>query len=116
MAVSVRNEYIIADDCKTNSTTKFSVNVDIGEIISVGGEAKCSAYNGNGDGYSWMMSGHEWNYQAGLNYENSDLIFSNSTQNPHLTFNLGGSAYFFIGGDVSLSFDLDEFLDRMGRQ
>ena len=116
LAVPVRNEYIIADDCKTNSTTKFSVNADIGEIISVGGEAKCSAYNGNGDGYSWMMPGHEWNYQAGLNYENSDLIFSNSTQNPHLTFSLGGSAYFFIGGDVSLSFDLDEFLDGMGRQ
>ena len=116
MAVSVRNEYIIADDCKTNSTTKFSVNADIGEIISVGGEAKCSAYNGNGDGYSWMMPGHEWDCQAGLISKYDDYSIGNRDYAPHFTLSVGGSAYFFIGGDVSLSFDLDEFLDGMGRQ
>lgn len=115
MAVPVRNEYIIADDCKTNSTSKFSLSGDIGEILGIGLGAECSAYNGNGDGYSWMIPGHEWEYQVGLISKNCDYTFTNK-EDPHLTFSLGGSAYFFIGGDVSLSFDLDEFLDGMGRQ
>ena len=62
MAVPVRNELIFADDCKTNSTTKFSANVDLGEVYGIGVQSKCSAYNGDGDGYSWMMPGHEWDY------------------------------------------------------
>ena len=36
---------------------------------------KCSAYNGDGDGYSWMMPGHEWDYQVGVNYQGRAIWF-----------------------------------------
>ena len=60
-----------------------------------------------------MMPGHEWDYQVGVNYEKSNLVFSNSIEKPHLTFSIGGSAYFLIGGDISFSFDFDKFLDEV---
>ena len=113
MTVPVRNEYIFADDCKTNSTTKFSTSVDIGEILGIGFETKCSAYNGQGDGYSWMMDGHEWEYQAGLISKNGDYSFTNKTD-PHFTLSVGGSAYLLVGADIALAFDVDEFLEQMG--
>ena len=47
LVVPIRNEYIIADDCKTNSTSKFSIGADFGEIFGLGAEAKCFAYNGD---------------------------------------------------------------------
>ena len=61
-----------------------------------------------------MMPGHEWDYQWGLISRNGNYA-GNQEKDPHLTVNIGGSAYFLIGGDITLSFDLDEFLDRMGR-
>ena len=33
LVVPIRDEYIIADDCKTNMTSKFSANAEFGEII-----------------------------------------------------------------------------------
>ena len=53
-------------------------------------------------------------YQWGLISRNGNYA-GNQEKDPHLTVNIGGSAYFLIGGDITLSFDLDEFLDRMGR-
>ncbi len=116
LVVPIRNEYIIADDCKTNSTSKFSIGADFGEIIGVGAESECSAYNGNRDGIPWLMPGHEWEYQAGVYYENSNLCFSNNYEKPHLVFNVGGGAYLFVGADISLSFDFDEFLSYLGSE
>ena len=114
IAVPIRNEYIFADDCKTNSTTKFAASVDIGEILGIGAETKCSAYNGQGDGYAWMMPGHEWEYQVGLISKNADWSISNQEEEPNFTLSFGASAYFFIGGDITLSFDVDEFCERLG--
>ncbi len=115
LVVPIRNEYIIADDCKTNSTSKFSIGADFGEIFGLGAEAKCFAYNGDKDGVSWLMPGHEWDYQAGFISKNSDCtMISNQEDDPHFTLSIGGSVYLFIGGDVSLSFDVNTFCEYLG--
>lgn len=114
MAVSVRNEYIIADDCRTNTTSKFSIGADYGEIFGFAAEAKCSAYNGDGDNIPWMVPWHEWDCQAGLISKYDDYSIGNRDYAPHFTLSVGGSVYLFVGADISLSFDVDEFLKRMG--
>ena len=114
LVVPIRDEYIIADDCKTNMTSKFSAGVDLGEIFGLSAEAKCHAYNGNGDGISWMMPGHEWECQFGLISKNSDYSISNQEVDPHFTLSVGGSIYLFVGADISLSFDVDKFCECLG--
>ena len=114
LVVPIRDEYIIADDCKTNMTSKFSANAEFGEIIGAGAETKCSAYNGNGDGISWMMPGHEWECQFGLISKNSEYSISNQEVDPHFTLSVGGSIYLFVGADISLSFDVDKFCECLG--
>ena len=114
LVVPIRDEYIIADDCKTNMTSKFSANAEFGEIIGAGAETKCSAYNGNGNGISWMMPGHEWECQFGLISKNSDYSISNQEVDPHFTLSVGGSIYLFVGADIYLSFDVDKFCECLG--
>lgn len=62
-----------------------------------------------------LMPGHEWDYQAGFISKNSDCtMISNQEDDPHFTLSIGGSVYLFIGGDVSLSFDVNTFCEYLG--
>ena len=109
LVAPMREEYIIASDCKTNVTANYSIGATFFDTLGLAAEAKRTAYNNGIKRNPYTAPGGHWETNVSFMSPNASLSDENE-------FNLevGGALYLYVGVDYTLSFNVSNFAKEMG--